>query len=250
MTNNNMYFIANWKMQGNTKLIDRVKSLKSLLKQKKYKKCKIIYCPPFTLIKTFNDKIKSSHIKLGAQNCNASYEYGPITGAINPKLIKSVGAKYVIVGHSESREQGDTNYDINQKIKSSLKTKLKVIFCIGEKYNDKKHKNTNKVLKNQIKKGLNKIKKFKDIIIAYEPVWSIGTGIIPNNFELKKTIVIIKKSLSKFTKGNKIRIIYGGSVNPKNVKNLAKIKELDGFLVGGASLNAKKFIDIIKKSIN
>ena len=114
----------------------------------------------------------------------------------------------------------------------------------------KEKKNTFKVLKKQLTKGLKGIKKFENIIVAYEPVWSIGTGIIPKNFELSKNINNIKKILTKLKKSINIKILYGGSVNPKNAKELAQIKEIKGFLIGGASLSAKKFIDIIKKSIN
>ena len=113
-----------------------------------------------------------------------------------------------------------------------------------------KKKNTYKVLKKQLTNGLKGIKKLENIIVAYEPVWSIGTGIIPKNFELSKNINNIKKILTKLKKSINIKILYGGSVNPKNAKELAQIKEIKGFLIGGASLSAKKFIDIIKKSIN
>ena len=111
-------------------------------------------------------------------------------------------------------------------------------------------KNTYKVLKKQLTNGLKGIKKFENIIVAYEPVWSIGTGIIPKNFELSRNINNIKKILTKLKKSINIKILYGGSVNPKNTKELAQIKEIKGFLIGGASLSAKKFIDIIKKTIN
>ena len=114
----------------------------------------------------------------------------------------------------------------------------------------KEKKNTYNVLKKQLTNGLKGIKKFENILIAYEPVWSIGTGIIPKNFELSRNINNIKKILTKLKKSINIKILYGGSVNPKNAKELAQIKEIKGFLIGGASLSAKKFIDIIKKSIN
>ena len=245
-----MYFVANWKMHGNTRDIERVKPVINLTKQKKYKKNKIIYCPPYTLLKIFFEKVKKTRIDIGAQNSHPNSNFGAFTGSINSKLIKSTGAKYLIIGHSDNRDDGDTDLIINKKIKSALNENLKVIFCIGEKLNEKKKKLTFKILKKQLVKGLYKIKNFKKIIITYEPVWSIGTGLVPKNSELKKNIRYIKKILDTFTNSKKIKILYGGSVNPENVQKLTELSEINGFLVGGASLNPNKFIDIIKKTIN
>ena len=250
MTNNNIYFIANWKMYGNIADINKSKSVIKLVSHKKYKKTKIIYCPPYTLLRKFYNKVKKSKISIGAQNCHSNSEYGPFTGSINAKLVKSTGAKYIILGHSESRKDGETDLIINKKIHSALKENLKVIFCIGEKLSERRKKNTYKVLSKQINSGLKGVKNFENIILAYEPVWSIGTGIILKNSELSKNLINIKKILSKLKKSSNMKLLYGGSVNPKNAKDLAQIKEIHGFLIGGASLNVKKFIDIIKKSIN
>ena len=250
MTNNNMYFVANWKMHGNIADIDRSRSIIKLINIEKYKKNKIIYCPPYTLLKTFYNKVKNTKVSIGAQNCHSNYDYGAYTGSINAKLIKSTGAKYVILGHSENRKSGETDLVINKKIHSALKENLKVIFCIGESSSEKRKGNTHKVLRKQLNNGLKGIKKFKNVIVAYEPVWSIGTGIFPKKTELTKNIINIKKVLYKLKKSINIKILYGGSVNPKNAKELGQIKDINGFLIGGASLSAKKFIDIIKKSIN
>ena len=250
MTNNNIYFIANWKMHGNIADINKSKSVVRLSNLKKFKKTKIIYCPPYTLLNTFYERVKNSNISIGAQNCHSNSGYGAFTGSVNAKLIKSSGAKFVILGHSENRKNGENDLIINKKIHSVLKENLNVIFCIGETLTEKKNKKTYSVLKKQITKGLKGIKKINNIMIAYEPVWSIGTGLIPNNSELLKNISNIKKIFKKFTKYSNIKILYGGSVNPKNIRELAQIKAINGFLVGGASLNSKKFIDIIKKTIN
>ena len=250
MTNNNIYFIANWKMHGNIADINKSKSVVRLSNLKKFKKTKIIYCPPYTLLNTFYERVKNSNISIGAQNCHSNSEYGAFTGSVNAKLIKSSGAKFVILGHSENRKNGENDLIINKKIHSVLKENLNVIFCIGETLTEKKNKKTYSVLKKQITKGLKGIKKLNNIMIAYEPVWSIGTGLIPNNSELLKNISNIKKIFKKFKKYSNIKILYGGSVNPKNIRELAQIKAINGFLVGGASLNSKKFIDIIKKTIN
>ena len=165
-------------------------------------------------------------------------------------MIKKLGAKYVIIGHSENRSNGETNTQINKKIHSAILNNLNVIFCIGENLFEKKNKKTNKILKKQIAMGLKKIKKIDKIIFAYEPVWSIGTGKVLTNIELIKQVIIIKKIIKNKFKNQKTKIIYGGSVNNQNINNLKQIKEINGFLIGGASQNSKKFIDIIKKTIN
>ena len=156
---NNMLFIANWKMFGDLKAVNSAKKVIKFSKTKKFKKVQIIYCPPYTLINQFIKITKNSRIKIGAQNCHYEQSPGAFTGSINTDLLKSAGAKYVIIGHSENRSSGDSNKLINLKIKSALKKKLKVIFCIGETLKERKNKKTNLVLNSQIKKGLKNIKK-------------------------------------------------------------------------------------------
>ena len=245
MTNKYMYFIANWKMFGS---LNSLKSLDKFFKFfKNFKKntySKIIYCPPATLINPMIKKLKKTRIQIGAQNCHENQNYGAFTGSINAKMLKSVGATYVIIGHSENRQKGETDKLINNKIKSALKSGLKVIFCIGETLKEKKTKKTKKLLSKQIKLGLNKIKNNKNIIIAYEPIWSIGSGLIPKKKELFETIRFIKKKAKNF------KVLYGGSVNPKNINSLNLINNIDGYMIGGASQDPKKFIDIIKKTYN
>ena len=246
---NNMLFIANWKMFGDLKAVNSAKKVIKFSKTKKFKKVQIIYCPPYTLINQFIKITKNSRIKIGAQNCHYEQSPGAFTGSINTDLLKSAGAKYVIIGHSENRSSGDTNKLINLKIKSALKKKLKVIFCIGETLKERKNKKTNSVLKLQIKQGLKNIKKNHNIIFAYEPIWSIGTGIIPKTKQLENQIFSLKKILLNLWKLNNPKILYGGSVNSNNVQDLKKISSINGFLIGGASQKSKNFIDIIKKSI-
>ena len=246
MTNKYMYFIANWKMYGNTKSLNTLNKVIKFSKSKEINKGRIIYCPPFTLISSFFKKFQNCLIDIGAQNCHENDDYGPHTGFINSRMLKNIGANYVIIGHSENREKGETNKLINQKIKSALRANLKVIFCIGETLKEKKNGKTKSVILNQIKKGLYKISKKKNCFVAYEPVWSIGTGKVPKLRDLEETIRFIKNKFGK----KKPKILYGGSVNPKNINDLKTIKDLDGFLIGGASQNSKKFIDIIKKTYN
>ncbi len=249
MTNNKIYFIANWKMNAYSSLINRLNKVINLSKKKKLKKVGIIYCPPFTLLEQFVKISKRGNIDVGAQDCFYESGFGPYTGNVSTKMIKLTGASYIILRHSEKRTIGDNNNIINKKIKSSINEKLKIIFCIGESYKEKKQKKTYQVIKNQIIHGLKNIKKYNDIIIAYEPVWSIGTGLIPKNYEIFQKIDFIKTILRKKFKFNTPKVIYGGSVNSKNINNLKKIKNVDGFLIGGASLNQNKFIDIVKKTI-
>jgi len=240
-----MYFIANWKMFGGLKSINSLhKVLKFFKNFKKNKSIKIIYCPPSTLIRPMSKKLVNSNIEVGAQNCHEQEKSGAFTGSVNSAMLKSVGAKYVILGHSENRQSGETDKLINLKIKSALKSGLKVIFCIGETLKEKRKRVTKKVLSRQINLGLNEIRNKNNIIVAYEPVWSIGTGVIPKNDELYETINFLKRKIKK----NKI--LYGGSVNAKNIEQLKSIDNLDGYLIGGASQDPKKFIDIIKKTYN
>jgi len=246
MTNKYMYFIANWKMFGDLRTLNSLDKVIKFSKNIKKNKFKLIYCPPSTLIRPLSKRLKKTKIQVGAQNCHHSHDFGAYTGQVNSRMLKSVGAKYVIIGHSENRQLGEDDKLINLKIKSSIKAGLKIIFCIGETLREKRNKKTNQVLAKQIKNGLNSIKNKSNIILAYEPVWSIGSGLIPKSEDLKKSIVFIK---SKFGKKSP-KILYGGSVNSNNVDKLKIITGIDGFLVGGASQNSKKFIDIIKKTIN
>ncbi len=250
MTNKYKYFVANWKMFGDIKSVNSINKVIKISRMKNFNKSKIIYCPPYTLLDKFVRKLKKTNIQVGAQNCHQSSFSGPFTGFINSKMIKNLGCNYVIIGHSESRNVGETDLLINKKIKSSIENNLKIIFCIGESLNEKKRKKTKIILSNQLKKGLKNIKNIKNTIIAYEPIWSIGTGVVPKNKELLNNILFIKNFLRKNFKNSKPKVLYGGSVSPKNVKNLVKINQIDGFLVGGASQNSNKFIDIIKKTFN
>ena len=246
MTNKYMYFIANWKMFGNLRTLNSLDSVIKFSKAKIKNRIKIIYCPPNTLIRPLSKRLKKTKIKVGAQNCHENENYGAFTGYVNSKMLKDVGAKYVILGHSENRRSGETDKLINLKIKSAIKSGLKIIFCVGETLNEKKNKKTNHVLAKQINNGLKSIKDKSNIIVAYEPVWSIGTGLIPKLEELLKSVLFIK---SKFGKKSP-KILYGGSVNNNNINQLKDINIIDGFLIGGASHDPKKFIDIIKKTFN
>ena len=231
-------------MFGDLRSLNSLDKVIKFSKTNKKNKFRIIYCPPSTLIRPLSKRLKKTRIEVGAQNCHESENFGPHTGHINSKMLKNVGAKYIILGHSENRQEGDNDRLINSKIKSAIKSGLKIIFCIGETLKEKRNKKTNQILTSQIKNGLKSIKNKSNLIVAYEPVWSIGTGLIPKSEDLVKSINFIKKKLGK----NSPKILYGGSVNVGNILQLNNISSIDGFLIGGASQDSKKFIDIIKKT--
>ena len=240
------YFIGNWKMFGVPKSVSILNKINSYYsKDKKRNKYRVIITPPYTLIESYSRFFKNKRISIGAQNCYQKEQFSSNTAAVSPYMLKSVGAKYTLVGHSDNRGEGDTDTMLKDKVKYALKNNLKVVFCIGEKKKEKKNKKTLSVLKRQLTKVLEK--KFNNnIIVAYEPIWSIGTGKIPTADELKKTTIHIKKVLKGIFKKNSPAVLYGGSVDGSNVEMFKEIKEIDGFLVGGASKTSKKFIDIIK----
>ena len=248
MTNKLKYFIGNWKMFGDFgsfRIISKINQFshksKNLLKNKK-----IILCVPNTLIFPFKNKLKSKFISLGVQNCHFHQGHGPFTGSINASMLKKAGAEYIILGHSENRSEGETNQLIKKKIISALNQKLNIIYCIGETLKEKNKGKTFSILRNQIKSSLEKKFNMNKIIFAYEPVWSIGTNKIPKMNELKNTIEFIKKDYMKNFKTRKSpKVLYGGSVNDKNIRLFSSISQIDGFLIGGASQSSKKFIDII-----
>ena len=160
MTNKYMYFIANWKMFGNLKSINTLDKVINFSKSKEIKKGRLIYCPPYTLISSFSKKFKNCLIDIGGQNCHEDDDFGSHTGFINSKMLKNIGANYVIIGHSENRKKGETDRLINLKIKSAIKANLKIIFCIGETLVEKKSGKTKSVLSKQISLGLKRIKKY------------------------------------------------------------------------------------------
>jgi len=249
MTNKLIYFIGNWKMFGDFGSIKIINKLHNFYYKfsKAHKKNKIILCVPYTLINFFQKKYKSKLISLGAQNCHHHQTNGPFTGSISASMIRKIGAKYIILGHSENRSSGDSIQKIKTKIKSALDEKLIIIFCIGETSGEKRKKRTFSVLRRQIKGSIDKKYNLNKIIFAYEPVWSIGTGNVPPKKELIKIFNFIKKEIKKtFERKTSPTVIYGGSVNGKNISLFASISEIDGFLIGGASQSSKKFIDIIK----
>ena len=241
------YFIGNWKMFGIPKSINILKKINSFhSKDTNRNKYRVILTPPYTLIESFAKYFKNKKILIGSQNCYQKEQFSSNTAAVSPYMLRGVGARYTLVGHSDNRGEGDTDSMLKDKVKYALKNNLKVVFCIGENKFEKKKKKTFGVLKRQLTNVLEKKFNKNNIIVAYEPIWSIGTGKIPTTNELKKTTIHIKKVLKNIFKKNSPAVLYGGSVDGNNVKMFKEILEIDGFLIGGASKSSKKFVDIIK----
>ena len=243
------YIIGNWKMFGVPKSISILNKINKFVKSdKKFNnRYKTVITPPLTLVENYAKLLFKQKISIGAQNCYHKDHFGANTGSVSPLMIKSVGAQYVIVGHSDNRSEGDTDSMLKSKVENSLTNKLKVVFCIGENKTDKQKNKTFRVLKKQIENVLEKKFNHKDIIVAYQAIWSIGTGNIPDATNLLKTTIFIKKILKNIYKHTSSpAVLYGGSVDSKNISLFKELNEIDGFLIGGASKSDKKFIDIIK----
>jgi triosephosphate isomerase len=241
------YFIGNWKMFGIPKSINILNKINKFnSKDKNRNKYRVIITPPYTLIESFSKYFKNKKISIGSQNCYQKDQFSSNTAAVSPYMLRSVGAKYTLIGHSDNRGEGDKDSMLKDKVEFALKNNLKVVFCIGENKSEKKNNKTLAVLKKQLTNVLEKKFNKNNIIVAYEPIWSIGTGKIPGAEELKKTTLHIKKILKNIFKKNSPAVLYGGSVDGTNVEMFKQITEIDGFLIGGASKSSKKFIDIIK----
>lgn len=210
----------------------------------------IMVAPPYTALPLIHQVLKKSNIKTGAQNLHYEEE-GPFTGEISAAMIKDAGAAYVIIGHSERRQYfGETDESVCKKNRAALKADLIPVMCVGETENEKKIKKTLNVLDKQLKNGLKGFRsdELRSLVLAYEPVWAIGTGLTATPKEVdeihhylrKRIEIIFGKDLAK-----SVRILYGGSVKPNNVSDLMALEDVDGCLVGGASLDPETFINII-----
>ena len=234
---------ANWKMNKTVKeSLSFIKEFKSLIKTNR----EIVIAPPFTALEEAKKAIKNTNIKLAAQNMHQEEE-GAFTGEISAGMVKEL-CEYVILGHSERRQFfGETNKLINKKIQTALKHKLKVILCIGETLEERESNKTMDVIKTQIEGCLNGMNGMENITIAYEPIWAIGTGKTATTEQAEEVHKGIRELLSKTYDKNtasKTLILYGGSVKPSNIENLIEMENIDGALVGGASLEPKSFSGI------
>lgn len=233
----NKLIIANHKM--NLEASDLTNYINSL---DKLNNENIIICPTSIYIPYFLKK----KYKVGIQN-TYSESIGAYTGEVSPWQAHGLGVSYTIIGHSERRNiLGEKDVFINKKVLEALKNELKVILCIGETLEQRDMLKTDKILKRQVIDALRDVKEIDNIVIAYEPIWAIGTGVVPTNKEISTTISYIKTIIDNLYPDNNVKIIYGGSVTEKNIEKLNEIKNLHGFLVGGASLNIEKFSKIIE----
>jgi triosephosphate isomerase len=242
---------GNWKMNNDLKETEKlIVELKKLLQNEK-PNCDVIVCPPFTSLSESSKLVSGSVIKLGAQNMHFE-ENGAYTGEVSASMLKSVGCEYVILGHSERRAIfGESNEMINKKIKKALSAGLKPIFCVGELLEEREKGITNDVVKRQVLKGLDGITadEMKNIIVAYEPVWAIGTGKTASPTQAQAVHEFIRDLIEidySLEVANDLVIQYGGSVKPDNAKELLSQKDIDGALVGGACLKADSYMGIIK----
>jgi triosephosphate isomerase len=244
-------FIAgNWKMNKTVaEAIDLVKQLKTSLSG--VEGVEVAVAPPFTALFAVRKELEGSPIKLAAQNLFWE-EKGAFTGEIAPPMLKEVGCEYVVIGHSERRQFfGETDETVNQKLRATLNQGLKAIFCIGETLKEREEGKTFAVIERQVTGGLKGIGKeeMKSVVIAYEPVWAIGTGKTATPEQAEEVHRFIRKELAElYSKeiAEGIRIQYGGSVTPENIKGLMGQENIDGALVGGASLKSETFSRIVR----
>jgi len=238
---------GNWKM--NTTLEEASLLASGIVNRLKVNDRDVVLCPPFTALQMVGEICQGSGIFLGAQDI--FYEdNGAYTGEISASQLIDTGCRYVIIGHSERRQYlKETDLMINKKIRQALKYGLFPIFCVGEKENERKGGKEMDVVEVQIRRGLSGIVNPENIIIAYEPVWAIGTGNTCNENDAENMHIFIRELVSKIYSKNladSIRVLYGGSVKPENIDKIMKMPNIDGVLVGGSSLNISSFCRIVE----
>jgi triosephosphate isomerase len=244
------FMAGNWKMNKTTgEAIDLVRELKAAISG--VKGVEVAVAPPFTALYAVCKELEGSSIRLAAQNLYWE-EKGAFTGEVSPLMLKEVGCHYVIIGHSERRQFfGETDETANRRIKAALAQGLKVIFCIGETLREREEGKTFSVIERQVEDGLKNLsdKEMENIVIAYEPIWAIGTGKTATPGQAEEVHRFIRGKIEKLYSqevSEEIRIQYGGSVTPENIKGLMEQANIDGALVGGASLKAESFSKIVR----
>ena len=245
--NRNKIVAGNWKMNMT---IDESNSLINELKQVSENNVEIKIAPSFTNLYYAISLLKNSGIEVIAQNVHSEMR-GAYTGEISAEMLKSIGVKTVIIGHSERRKYfNETDTILSKKVKAAIENSLNIIFCIGEELSERESGNHFEIIKNQITIALIDLNndQIKNIVIAYEPVWAIGTGMTANINQIQEMHEFIRKLINeKFGDeiSDNIQIIYGGSVKPNNAKDIFSLNDVDGGLIGGASLNFSDFHSII-----
>ena len=239
--------IGNWKMNGLKASAKEIRALDKAAKKAGRLACDMMICPPATLISTLVEAAKGSKVAIGSQDCHAKVS-GAHTGDISAEMVKNIGGKAAIVGHSERRtDHGESDGDVLAKALAAHAAGLIAIICVGETEKERDDGQTLRVIGRQVKGSLPDGVTAKNTIVAYEPVWAIGTGRTPTNAEVEEVHGFIRKKLTaRFgDEGAKIRILYGGSMKPANAAELLAKPHVNGGLVGGASLKAKDFFGII-----
>lgn len=243
--------VANWKMNKN--IDESLDFLNGILKSNYKQKHKLVICPPFTAIYAMKNLANSSNIDIGAQNCFWENK-GAFTGEISPDMLSDLAVKYVILGHSERRNYFDeSNEIVNKKIKKVLDCKMNTILCVGE---DISHRNDNSAIDfviSQVKECLYGISEseIKNIIIAYEPIWAIGTGKTISPSDANEMCLNIRNYIEKKYNhdiASNIKLLYGGSLNTDNYKDFFSMENINGALIGGASLKYENIIKIISEN--
>ena len=241
---------GNWKMNGNTAMLREPRLLAGMMRDVKTK-CDILICPPAILTRRIKGVLSGSKIKVGGQDCHSAAS-GAHTGDISAEMLKDAGATYVIVGHSERRtNHQETDATVAAKAKAAHRAGLIAIICIGETLDQRKAGQTLSVLTEQLKGSIPEGSTASNTVVAYEPVWAIGTGLTASTAEVAEAHTHVRSDLGKIMgdEGAKTRILYGGSVKPSNAIELMGAANVNGALVGGASLKAADFIGIIKAYI-
>ena len=244
---------GNWKMN---KTVEEAVSIAIGLKRKFYtfSEADIVICPPFTALSKVNEALVDSSIMLGGQDVYWEEE-GAFTGEISPGMLKDAGCRYVIIGHSERRILfGESDEEVNNKLKIVLTYGMVPIMCIGERLEERDNGMTFEIIEKQLTRGLKNIAKeeIMRLVIAYEPVWAIGTGRTATPQQAEEAHKFIREFIEKsFDKevSSKVRILYGGSVKPENIANLIAQEDIDGSLVGGASLDVNSFSEIVQNAV-
>ena len=240
---------GNWKM--NMLPNEAISFINELAPQTQSANCEIILCVPYTDLFYSLLTVQGTNIKIGAQNMHWE-EAGAYTGEIAPQMLKCINVEYVIIGHSERRQYfNETDETVNKKIKSAISHGLKPILCVGESLNQRELNQTKEVISQQIEKALKNIlpEEMENVIIAYEPIWAIGTGKVATKEDANNTIKQIREKITLLygsEMAQNTTVLYGGSVKPENAKELFSAPEIDGALVGGASLKLSEFGEIIK----
>lgn len=245
---------ANWKMHKSIKEAERFAS-EFPLDQELLQKAEVVICPPFTALQIVSESIKGTVLKLGAQNMHPA-EQGAYTGEISPLMLSDLGCAYVILGHSERRHIfKESNQFINEKVKTALNHKIRPILCVGETLEERERGETRQICRKQLLDGLSgvEIDEPSMITVAYEPVWAIGTGRNADPRGAEEVISYLRQILGEIcgaSPAEGIRILYGGSVKPGNIADFMRQENIDGALVGGASLEMDSFYNIIKGAVN